>query len=109
MLFDESATRRAILRSAGAAVTATAIPAGVQASTDSGASEWTAVESPTGNTLSDVEYTSAGAYAVGGGAVFDRGSRDWNAQQTPTGANLKAVLRGDTDIAVGAGGAVIER
>jgi len=77
-MFDDTATRRTVLKSAGAAVTAAAIPAGVQASTDSGASEWTVVESPTGNTLSDVEYTSAGAYAVGGGGVvIERTSKGW--------------------------------
>jgi len=72
-MFDEPTTRRTILKSAGAALAAAAVPASAQAGSD-----WTAVESPTGNALSDVEYTSAGAYAVGGGGVvIERTATSW--------------------------------
>jgi hypothetical protein len=72
-MFDEPATRRTVLKSAGAAFAAAAVPASAQAGSD-----WTAVESPTGNTLSDVECTSAGAYAVGGGGVVvERTTTGW--------------------------------
>jgi hypothetical protein len=73
-MFDDNATRRTVLKSAGAAVAAAAVPAGVQAAE----STWTAVESPTGNTLHDVEYTAAGAYTVGGaGVVLERTPKGW--------------------------------
>jgi len=44
----------------------------------SASSNWTAVEVPTGNTLHDIVYTDAGAYAVGGGGVLlKRTSEGW--------------------------------
>ncbi|WP_225335030.1 WD40/YVTN/BNR-like repeat-containing protein [Halomicrobium urmianum] len=70
---DTALTRRSVLRATGAAVAAAAVPASAQAG-----SEWTAVESPTGNALHDVEYTSAGAYTVGGGGVvLERTETGW--------------------------------
>ncbi|WEL20962.1 hypothetical protein [Halorhabdus sp. BNX81] len=66
-------TRRTVLKTAGVAATAAAVPT-VLAS-ESG---WTSVASPTGNTLYDVEYTAEGAYAVGaGGLVLERTSKGW--------------------------------
>ncbi|MFC7077077.1 WD40/YVTN/BNR-like repeat-containing protein [Haloarcula halophila] len=65
---DRTATRRGALKGIGATVAAAT---GITAFSVSGAAQspWTAVESPTGNTLHDVEYTDEGAYAVGGGGV----------------------------------------
>jgi hypothetical protein len=65
MFEHDSVTRRTVLKGVGAASAATVIPMGAAASEP----EWTAVESPTGNTLHDVAETAAGAYAVGGGSV----------------------------------------
>lgn len=65
---------------------------------------------PVGSTLYDVEYTTDGAYAVGGGgAVFRRAGGPWTQEATPTGENLKAVVDGPTPLAVGAGGTVVAR
>lgn len=65
-MFDRnSTTRRTVLKGAGATAAAAVVPA-VGAAAESG---WTAVESPTGNTLHDVARTSAGVYAVGGGGI----------------------------------------
>ncbi|WP_018257549.1 WD40/YVTN/BNR-like repeat-containing protein [Halomicrobium katesii] len=73
-MFDDTATRRTVLKSATAAVAAAAVPTGVQAAERT----WTAVESPTGNTLFDVESTADGAYAVGGaGVVLERTPKGW--------------------------------
>ncbi|QPV63129.1 hypothetical protein I7X12_00400 [Halosimplex litoreum] len=73
---ERTSTRRNVLKAAGAALGAAAIPTAAAASTDD--SEWTAVESPTGGTLYDVEETSEGAYAVGdAGVVLDRTERGW--------------------------------
>jgi hypothetical protein len=67
-------TRRSVLRSTGVA---TALLAGVPA-TAAADDGWTAVETPTGNTLYDVTYTTAGAYAVGGGGiVLERTDTGW--------------------------------
>jgi hypothetical protein len=65
MFEHDSVTRRTVLKGVGAAAGATVVPA-VGAAVESG---WTAVDSPTGNTLHDVARTSTGAYAVGGGGV----------------------------------------
>jgi len=68
------ATRRSFLGGIGAAVAAAAVPA----TTARAAEGWTAVESPTGSTLYDVEYARTGAYAVGGGGlVIERTSEGW--------------------------------
>ena len=67
-------TRRTVLKGAGAAVVGAAVP-GVATATDD---EWTVAETPTGNTLYDVECTDAGAYAVGsGGLVLARTADGW--------------------------------
>lgn len=79
------------------------------ASSAAAAEGWTAVESPTGETLHDVEATTDGAYAIGGsGLVLDASGGKWSQDATPTGGNLKAVLRGDSDVAVGASGTTLE-
>jgi len=66
-------TRRGLLSAVGAAAAAAAVPAAVSAS-----EQWTAVETPTGNTLHDVEYAAGGAYAVGGsGVVLERSAGGW--------------------------------
>jgi len=73
---ERTSTRRNVLKAAGAALGAAAIPTAAAASTDD--SEWTAVASPTGGTLYDVEETSEGAYAVGdAGVVLERTSKGW--------------------------------
>jgi hypothetical protein len=69
---ERTASRRTVLKTVGAALGVAAVPATVSAG-----EQWTSVESPTGNTLHDVEYTAAGAYAVGGGGVV--------LERTPTG------------------------
>lgn len=49
-------------------------------------SKWKAVETPTGNTLYDVEHTTDDAYAVGGGGVVIRRTSDgWSGSQRPGG------------------------
>ncbi|MFB6309353.1 MAG: WD40/YVTN/BNR-like repeat-containing protein [Haloarculaceae archaeon] len=73
---ERTHTRRTVLKgmggAIGAAVGATTVPSALAAQ------EWTAVESPTGQTLHDVEHTSAGAYAVGGnGVVIARTGEGW--------------------------------
>ena len=45
-------------------------PAGADASASGEASEWTVAETPTENTLYDIVYTDAGAFAVGGGGLL---------------------------------------
>ncbi|MFB6269599.1 MAG: WD40/YVTN/BNR-like repeat-containing protein [Halobacterium sp.] len=69
-------TRRGITKAIGAAAAGTAFAgAAGAASTDT---VFDVVESPTASTLHDVEYTSAGAYAVGGGGVvLERGGEGW--------------------------------
>jgi len=68
-----TATRRTVLKTTGAAIAAAAIPATAAAD-----EQWTDVESPTGNTLHDVEDTATGAYAVGGGGVvIERTDEGW--------------------------------
>jgi len=70
---ERTATRRTVLKTTGAALAAAAVP--TAAASEDG---WTSVESPTGNTLWDVEYTTEGAYAVGGGGVvLERTTEGW--------------------------------
>jgi len=65
--------RRCVLEATVGAAAATVVPVTVGAS-----AEWTSVASPTGNTIHDVEYTAAGAYAVaGGGIVLERTATGW--------------------------------
>jgi hypothetical protein len=59
-------SRRRFLKLSGATAAA-ALTVGVGGA--SAAADWTAVETPTGNTLYDVEKTVDGLYAVGGGGV----------------------------------------
>ncbi|WP_254272030.1 WD40/YVTN/BNR-like repeat-containing protein [Haloarcula marina] len=74
---EREATRRGVLKGIG--TTVAAAMGGVVLSGSAAASgPWTAVESPTGNTLHDVAYTDAGAYAVaGGGVVLERTELGW--------------------------------
>jgi photosystem II stability/assembly factor-like uncharacterized protein len=61
--------RRTFLKATGAAIAAATVPAGTAAAEEG----WTAVETPTGNTLYDVERTAAGTHVVGaGGVVLER-------------------------------------
>jgi len=70
----EPLTRRTVLKSAAAVVAGAALPATAATAADG----WTAVESPTGNTLHDVETTTGGNYAVGGGGlVLERTPEGW--------------------------------
>jgi len=71
-------TRRTFVRAAGAATAALASVPLTASADENDDSEWTVAETPTGSTLYDVEYTSAGAYAVGtGGVVLERTDRGW--------------------------------
>ncbi|QLH78236.1 hypothetical protein HZS55_13375 [Halosimplex rubrum] len=73
---ERTDTRRNVLKAAGAALGAAAVPS--VASASSADSEWTAVKSPVGGTLYDVEETSEGAYAVGdAGVVLERTAKGW--------------------------------
>jgi len=66
--------RRTVLKTTGAALAAAALPS-VAAAEET---EWTSVETPTGNTLHDVQHTREGAYAVGGGGiVLERTAEAW--------------------------------
>jgi hypothetical protein len=80
-----TATRRTVLKATGAAIAAATIPAMAAAADE----QWTSVESPTGNTLHDVErvrgdaadQVSADAFAVGAsGIVLKRTSDGWKKQ-----------------------------
>jgi photosystem II stability/assembly factor-like uncharacterized protein len=65
--------RRTVLRTVAGGVAASGLFGSVGA-----ASEWTATEPPTGNNLYDVEHTTAGAYAAGGGGtVVERTGKGW--------------------------------
>jgi hypothetical protein len=88
MMTDESSevSRRTVLKVGGGAAAVGALGLGAAASTgDLGggsnsleSSPWDAVESPTENTLYDVEYTANGAYTVGGaGQVVHRTADGW--------------------------------
>lgn len=82
---ERTYSRRTVLKASGLAVGAAAVPSAVTASdTD----EWTVAETPVGGTLYDVEYTAAGAYAVGdSGVVLARDGGRWETvlQGGPTG------------------------
>jgi hypothetical protein len=70
-------TRRTVLKTAAASIVgaATLSTVGAANANDSG---WTTAETPTGNTLHDVETTDRGTYAVGGGGVvIRRGQKEW--------------------------------
>lgn len=68
-------TRRWALRSTGAV---TALAAGVAVPVVAPSNEWNTAETPAENTLYDAEYTTAGAYAVGGGGiVLERTDNGW--------------------------------
>jgi len=74
---ERTTTRRTVLKTAGLAAAASVVPVAGAASEDE-ESPWTVVESPTGNTLHDVAYTSNGAYVVGGGGVgIERTAAGW--------------------------------
>jgi hypothetical protein len=62
---------RSFVRGVAGAAAATTV-AGTVGATESGA-EWVVEETPTGSTIYDVAYTTAGAHAVGaGGTVLAR-------------------------------------
>ncbi|MFC4450998.1 WD40/YVTN/BNR-like repeat-containing protein [Halorussus aquaticus] len=65
-------TRRRFLQASAATVVTAALPATATAA-ETG---WTVAETPTGNTLYDVEYTADSAYAVGAGGVAIRRTAD---------------------------------
>ncbi len=70
-------TRRTVLKGAAASLVGVTALATTGAATNGGsARKWTTAETPTGNTLYDVEETSAGVYAVGGGGVVVRRTSD---------------------------------
>jgi len=92
---DQRTTRRTVLKSSAAVVAGAALPATVSAGDG-----WTVVESPTGNTLYDVEYTATGAYAVGsGGQVLERTEKGWRKiiDGGPTGNGNSLFGAGVTD------------
>jgi len=76
-MFERSTpTRRTVIKTTGLAAAAAAVPVAASASEEE--TPWTAVETPTGNTLHDVAYTKAGAYAVGGGGLaIRRAAEGW--------------------------------
>jgi len=66
--------RRSVLRGIGVAAAAAAVPATAARAAEG----WTTAETPTGNTLYDVEYARTGGYAVGGGGVvIERTTEGW--------------------------------
>jgi len=67
-------TRRRVLEATGAVLGGTAI--GTTTASAGNHEEWTVEETPTGNTLYGVNYTTDGAYAVGGGGVVIRRSQE---------------------------------
>jgi hypothetical protein len=73
------ATRRTVLKGAAASLAGAGVFATAGAATGGGSAEgWTTAETPTGNTLFDVEETSDGVSAVGGGGVVvRRGADGW--------------------------------
>jgi hypothetical protein len=69
--------RRTVLKGTAIALAGGAAPASAK-SVNASEDGWTAVASPTGSTLHDVEYTAAGGYAVGGGGVvLERTAEGW--------------------------------
>jgi hypothetical protein len=72
---DSSTTRRSFVKGIGGTITLAAL--GTTASGQT-AETWSVAESPTGNTLYDVEETSNGLFAVGaGGIVLHRTETGW--------------------------------
>ncbi|WP_137284479.1 WD40/YVTN/BNR-like repeat-containing protein [Halorussus salinisoli] len=70
---EPNTTRRRFLKASAATVATAALPA-----TATAAEGWTVAETPTGNTLYDVEYANDGAYAAGaGGVAIERTSEGW--------------------------------
>ncbi|MFA1611959.1 WD40/YVTN/BNR-like repeat-containing protein [Halobellus rubicundus] len=71
---ERTISRRRFLKASSATIAAAAVPA-TAAAAESG---WTVAETPVDGTLHDVEYTAAGAYAVGGGGVvIERAGGAW--------------------------------
>ncbi|UPW01327.1 twin-arginine translocation signal domain-containing protein [Halorussus gelatinilyticus] len=71
---ERNTTRRRFLKASAATVATAAVPATATAAE----SQWTVAETPTGNTLYDVEYAADGAYAVGaGGVALKRTAKGW--------------------------------
>ena len=85
---ERTCGRRTVLKRAGTAIAAATVPAGTAAAGSGSGEGWTAVGTPTGNTLFDVERTAAGAYAVAaGGIVLERGAEGYRTvlEGGPTG------------------------
>jgi hypothetical protein len=73
MTDEPTATRRTVLSGIGAALTV-----GGASGVTAAEKKWTVAKTATDATLYDVEYTTAGAYAVGGGGVvLDRRDDGW--------------------------------
>nr|WP_233739906.1 hypothetical protein [Halovenus carboxidivorans] len=102
-------TRRTVLQTTGAAAVGVVGFSGLAA-----ASDWTVADTPTGDTLHDVTYTSAGAYAVGGSGIgIERTANGWvtafSGGPTGNGNNLYGSdVTDDGDVLwfVGASGAI---
>jgi hypothetical protein len=107
-----STTRRTLLKGIGASLAVGGF-SGLSAAAES---KWTTAKTGTDSSLYDVEYTSAGAYAVGaGGVVLERGSTRWTkiVDGGPTGNGNSlygsdVTDDGDTLWFVGASGAIGE-
>jgi hypothetical protein len=77
MCDEPTFTRRGVTKAVGA-VAAGGLFTGAAGATTGDSLELTSVESPTANTLYDVEHTVAGAYAVGNsGVVIERTANGW--------------------------------
>ena len=71
-MLRETASRRAVLKTAGSLCAAAAVP------TATAATKWTVEKAPTDGALYDVAYASDGAYAVGqDGVVLERTEKGW--------------------------------
>jgi hypothetical protein len=69
-----STTRRTMLKGIGASLAV----GGVSGLSAAAEAKWTTAKTGTDSSLYDVEYTNAGAYAVGtGGVVLERGPKQW--------------------------------
>jgi hypothetical protein len=71
----DNLTRRSLIGGIGVALATATVPAAASARADENGA-WTTAETPTGNTLYDVEYASGSAYAIGGGGVVLSRSRE---------------------------------
>jgi hypothetical protein len=108
---NNAITRRSML-----AATGSVLGTGLVSTTVTAESDWTAVETPTTETLYDVEYTDDDAFAVGGnGVVLERESGSWQTvvSDGPSGNGKNLAGTGVTDDGerlwfVGASGAVGE-